>query len=323
MHNLNKIAACLFLTLCAACVAPPKPQVKVVDSVTLNPGDSRKLDILANQSWRDTGINISPGETYQLTASGAWTNSALICGYSDADGIGANRFCRQDPLNLGVLGHALVGRIGENGKVFHVGKKLTLTAKTKGRLALWDYDDPRFIGDNAGKMTVTITRLGAPQAKQSAATDNQFSNEPLTLDFKQAAIQPHDVAVIIGNANYKRQGRDIPDVLPAYADAASFRKYAERQLGIKPGNIIALSDATKNQLERVFGTNRNHRGQLFDWVKSGKSKVYVYYAGHGAPAGKNGDAYLVPTDADAARLELNGYPLSTLYKNLAKLPATF
>ena len=39
------------------------------------------------------------------------------------------------------------------------------------------------------------------------------------------------------------------------------------------------------------------------------------------PGGEKGDAYLVPSDADAQSIELSGYPLETLYSNLSKIPA--
>ncbi len=89
----------------------------------------------------------------------------------------------------------------------------------------------------------------------------------------------------------------------------------------KEGNIIFLKDATGAQMVRVFGSERDYRGQLHDWVKSGKSRVFVYYSGHGAPGHQGSSPALVPTDADAARIELNGYPLQQLYDNLGKLPA--
>ncbi len=53
---------------------------------------------------------------------------------------------------------------------------------------------------------------------------------------------------------------------------------------------------------------------------TGKSNVFVFYSGHGAPG--DGDTnYLVPTDAEASLINLNGYSLKTLYQNLSKLPA--
>ena len=91
--------------------------------------------------------------------------------------------------------------------------------------------------------------------------------------------------------------------------------------GVREGNVIHLKDATGSQLTGTFGNERNHKGQLFNWVKPNVSNVYVYYAGHGAPAGDAGSAYLVPSDATSETVDLTGYPLATLYKNLGKIPA--
>lgn len=107
--------------------------------------------------------------------------------------------------------------------------------------------------------------------------------------------------MIIGNGDYGRQGQDIPDVHPAHADAEWARAYATQSLGVREGNIIFLKDATGAQIIRVFGSDRDHRGQLFDWVKTG-TRVFVYYAGHGAPAGMHvsHDYGLGAVDARAA-----------------------
>ncbi|MCK5679838.1 caspase family protein, partial [bacterium] len=55
--------------------------------------------------------------------------------------------------------------------------------------------------------------------------------------------------------------------------------------------------------------------------ESGKAEVFVYYVGHGAPAEKGGEAYLVPVDAEVDYIETSGYPLSLFYRNLEMLPA--
>lgn len=148
-----------------------------------------------------------------------------------------------------------------------------------------------------------------------------FARASLRLEFPKAAPQPDDIAVIIGNGDYTQFGSGIPDVEPAYADSEAFMQYALQGLGVREGNVIFMRDATSAQMVRVFGSDRDPHGQLYDWVRPGRSRVTVYYSGHGAPAGTDGTAYLVPVDADAARIELNGYPLATLYANLAKLPA--
>jgi len=169
-------------------------------------------------------------------------------------------------------------------------------------------------GANTPKNTNT-----APVSERTLS--NKLPTEPKSVIFRKSPIRPNDIAVIIGNANYKRLGKDIPDVTPAYVDAAGVKRYFREARGVREGNIIYLSDATSAQMAGVFGNPQNHKGQLFNWTKPGVSNVYIYYAGHGAPAGDEGSAYLVPSDTNAATVELTGYPLATLYKNLTKLPA--
>ncbi len=149
---------------------------------------------------------------------------------------------------------------------------------------------------------------------------SEFPLRPIPINFPSVSVKRDDIAVIIGNANYKKMGKDIPNVNPAYADAEGIKQYFMKAKGIKEGNIIYLKDATGSQLLGVFGNEKSHKGKLFNYIKPNKSNVYVYYAGHGAP-GEEGDAYLVPTDTDSQTIEFTGYPLSTLYSNLGKLPA--
>ncbi len=180
---------------------------------------------------------------------------------------------------------------------------------------------------NKEKTVEVVPQKAAPapvvvREEPKAETVVKFSTAPVSVSFTKATTRPHDIAVIIGNANYKLLSTDMPDVMPAYADAGGFKQYAIQALGVRPGNVIELKDATSAQLTRVFGTKDNHKGQLYDWIRPGSSRVIVYYSGHGAPAGQDGSPYLVPVDADGTRIELNGYPLSTLYNNLSKLPAT-
>jgi len=156
--------------------------------------------------------------------------------------------------------------------------------------------------------------------KPNTNTVSKFPTKPVAVHFSKVRSRPDDIAVIIGNANYER-GKDIPNVNPAYADAAGIRKYVKQSLGIQDENIIYLKDASQASLIATFGSQTNPRGQLFNYVKAGKSRVFVYYSGHGAPGGAERDSYIVPTDAQSSMIDLNGYSLKTLYKNLSKIPA--
>jgi len=147
-----------------------------------------------------------------------------------------------------------------------------------------------------------------------------FPLHPINVHFNPSQQYPDDIAVIIGNANYEK-GKDIPNVTPAYADAEGIKNYVKQALGIREENVIFLKDSTQAEMTATFGSETNPKGQLFNFVKAGKSRVFVYYSGHGAPGGEEGSSYLVPSNAQASLIDLNGYSLKTLYKNLSKIPA--
>ncbi|MDA0366854.1 MAG: caspase family protein [Proteobacteria bacterium] len=128
----------------------------------------------------------------------------------------------------------------------------------------------------------------------------------------------HAVAVIIGNRRY---GGDIPEVTYAHNDADALKRHVVETLGYRDGNIIDLRDATLADFNRVFGTERNRRATLANWIREGRSDVTVFYSGHGVPGLNDRRGYLLPVDGDPNLAELTGYSLDTLLANLALLPA--
>ncbi|MDP7163612.1 MAG: caspase family protein, partial [Phycisphaerae bacterium] len=133
-----------------------------------------------------------------------------------------------------------------------------------------------------------------------------------------AAENKYGVAVIIGNKDY---GDRIPAVKFADNDAGAIKRYVIDVLGYREGNVIFLRNATKAQIETVFGTKETPQGKLFDWLRPGKSDVTVFYSGHGVPGLRDRRGYFLPVDGDPDRAEITGYPLDLLYRNLGELPA--
>ena len=129
---------------------------------------------------------------------------------------------------------------------------------------------------------------------------------------------PHGVAVVIGNQSYALER--VPEAAYAHRDADAFRRYVLDVLGFNPDNVLDLRDATRVDMESVFGTERNHQGTLWRYLHPHQgSDVVVYYSGHGAPGPRDGRAYLLPVDADPDTAERGGYMLDNLYANLTKL----
>ncbi|RED53654.1 caspase family protein [Aestuariispira insulae] len=204
----------------------------------------------------------------------------------------------------------ILDRIGQGGLVDITGSLPDgwMQAAREGKPIGWVYSSALA---PEGTRTVAGNRVGGKV---------EFPSQPLNVAFAKGGEHPDDIAVIIGNADYSNAGKDIPDVVPAYADAEGFKRYAIQALGIRPGNVIDLRDATQAEFISVFGTPSDHKGRLYNWVRPKQSRVVIYFAGHGAP-GQDGTAYLVPSDADPAALHLNGYRLDHLYANLSKVRA--
>lgn len=128
----------------------------------------------------------------------------------------------------------------------------------------------------------------------------------------------YDIAVVIGNRDY-RDKDNIPSVDYAVNDARTIKKYLRETLGFKEENIIYRENATKTDFDMIFGNHDNHKGKIYKFVMSGQSNIFVYYSGHGAPGTNDQKGYFVPSDASAMDIELTGYPLDLMYRNLQKV----
>ena len=127
----------------------------------------------------------------------------------------------------------------------------------------------------------------------------------------------YDIAVIIGNKNYK----NIPNVEYADRDAVIMKEYLVRAFGYDPQNILFEENAGFAKFNELFGSEREYKGRLYKFVRNGVSRVFIYYTGHGAPDLESQEAYFVPVDANPEYLKSSGYSLQTFYTNLSKIPA--
>lgn len=126
------------------------------------------------------------------------------------------------------------------------------------------------------------------------------------------ADNAESVAVVIGNRSYKQT---VP-VDFAHNDADAIRDYLIQRLGYRDTNVFVLKDATLNEFNQVFGTERNPQsGRLWRSVREGRSNVFVYYSGHGVPDLATRQPFLLPEDGNPNQGE-SGYLLETLYRNL-------
>ncbi|MCK4311106.1 MAG: caspase family protein [Candidatus Cloacimonetes bacterium] len=142
----------------------------------------------------------------------------------------------------------------------------------------------------------------------------------LSIDIEQDIPQSsktneNALAIIFGIERYK----NVSSVTHATRDANFVKEYLNKTIGIKESNIYHKTndDVGKAEFDKVFSKG----GWLDKRVKEGKTEIYFYYAGHGAPDIKQNKAYLIPYDGDPNYASQTGYELGKLYSNLADLGA--
>lgn len=151
----------------------------------------------------------------------------------------------------------------------------------------------------------------AQPVQQAAPAEELDVDAPPTTNAKP---DPDAYAVVIGVEKYRQES--IPAVDFAERDARTMYAYLTGAMGYDARNVVLLTSdrASKTDLEKNLGS----------WLKNRvgpKSRVFVYYAGHGSPNPETGQGYLMPYEADPAYLEDTAFPLSKLYASLGKLPA--
>ncbi len=160
--------------------------------------------------------------------------------------------------------------------------------------------------------------LPKADVKQVALKPEASPFDPIEPVHADATVRrPQDVAVIIGNRNYRG---DIPNVSFGHRDADAMRSVLINELGFSKANIIDARDAGQAEMVAIFGSESNNRGKVWRLIDpDGRSNVFVFYSGHGAPDTKSKTPYLMPVDSHPDTIELNGYPLSQMYSNLDSL----
>lgn len=262
-------------------------------SAALSPGEAKSFQIVAGGHWRNTGIEVTTGTTYRITAEGSWRMSPH-CNQTNASGevLQYNLFC-QDPLNTRPLTsvnfQTLIGRIGPVGALFPVGKALEFTADSDGILYLGPNDLESFLFDNTGLLNVKVTRVRGA-AVPPAAVASAPTRLPATAPPVRAAL-PKDAgqldfgrfhALVIGNNAYD----DLPALVTARADADRIARILGSEYGYA---VTLLRDATRDQILDAFDRLRRDLDE--------EDNLLIYYAGHGWLDPDADRGYWLPVDA--------------------------
>jgi hypothetical protein len=118
---------------------------------TIDHGSLHEIRIYAYRDWQSTGVRVHPDDLVTVEAAGTWLYTPGE--YHGPEGHDIYLAPRFYPLP-NVRGGALIGRIGEEGDVFHVGRSSRWRAREEGFLYLRIDDD--ILSDNKGYVTVEV-----------------------------------------------------------------------------------------------------------------------------------------------------------------------
>ena len=145
MRKILLLAAAVAVLVTLTQTAPPNL------AVSRNHSDLIAKRIYAYRDWQSTGVRIDQGDRIEIQAEGEWLYTPdEFHGPAGHPIYPAPSFY---PVGKGT-GGALIGRIGETGARFIVGKRLNMQASQHGILYLRINDD--VLSDNDGWVAVHI-----------------------------------------------------------------------------------------------------------------------------------------------------------------------
>ena len=181
--------------------------------------------------------------------------------------------------DISINGRSLEVPLASNGS-FKVTRLPPMGVVTTYRLSVADE-----YGQKAEK-EINVERAAIQYAEQVA---------PLNPRKLKAQANPNAVALIIGVESYL----SLPQAKYADSDATHFYDYASQSLGVPPNKIKLLTDSKASRLELL----KAMRSWMKTEVVSGKSDVYIFFAGHGLASPDGSKTYLLPADGDRDLLD--------------------
>ena len=118
--------------------------------------------VYAYRQWQSTGVKLEEGDRFSLRARGQWSYSPDVGLHGPEGGLWAPDWYPMTGNRDRVMGGALLGRVGEEGRPFYVGSRYISDAAQPGFLYLRINDD--LLGDNEGVLTAEIAVTPAPTA---------------------------------------------------------------------------------------------------------------------------------------------------------------
>ena len=159
-------------------------------------------------------------------------------------------------------------------------------------------------GNKSEKITVNVIITSKKQ-------DVVNKIEPLNPNIVSKKIDNNKLAIIIGIENYKQ----APIANFANMDAKYFYEYVKNIFGVPDNNINLLVDDKANLVGTIKAINKWLPGK----IKSNKTELIIFFAGHGLASNDGKELYLLPQDSDPDLLSRTAYSRNELFETILNL----
>jgi hypothetical protein len=151
---MKRIVMLVILPLLALCAFTSL--TRRADGRPVQQADLSEQRIYAYRGWQSVGLILHPGEVFTVEAQGRWLYSPDV-GYHGPQGSSVEYPAPVYYPLSNKIGGCLIGRVGEQGRPFYVGRGTTVLTEVLGPLYLRINDD--IVTDNDGYVTVEVTVL--------------------------------------------------------------------------------------------------------------------------------------------------------------------
>jgi len=218
-----------------------------------------------------------------------------------------NAFTKQDGSNA-----IISGRVTDNTEIAEAlidGEQLPLTNNGTFKTELYIPRNGLNIEivayDRKGNKASKLIKIKRGNIQQASGP----TFDTLNPSGKTVKSNPNALALIIGVADYEKTNANA---LYADKDAQQFYDYARMKLGIPSSNIKELVNAKADRVEIGLAVQ--------DWIarstKSGKTDIYVFFAGHGLASDDGKNMFLLPYDGSPRLLKASAIRRKELFDNI-------
>lgn len=117
-----------------------------------------RVEVQARRFATDSGVEVQSGDRLEVRAEGQWRDWFITCGPEGYAAAHLRPFegLRRDPT---AAWFELLAAIGPDGPPIRIGRGRTFAAAQAGRVMLFANDVPGMYWNNAGSLSVTVSRI--------------------------------------------------------------------------------------------------------------------------------------------------------------------